>query len=263
MLNKFIFYVILYLITIIFSTLSHAQNKTTRISELESLYKQLKFEEALGQGKKILAHPERLGTDELALVHQYLGVIYYSVGSQDSSRSHFLSYLDLKPDGDLDPVNFSPKIVSFFEKIKNEYRSNVNTYESLAYTRYIYIDDPRPGAGWRSAILPGWGQIYKNQKRRGIIFGSSFWVTALITGVAYYFEDQYHQDYINSQTPEDIDTNYDKYNTWYKVRRSFSWITASIWILNIADALWTPYPKAQFTILPYSPTPYSLKIHLN
>lgn len=263
MLNKHSYYNSLWVILILFSISLASQSSMTRVKEIEVLYKQLKLEKALEIGNELLANPQGLTANELAFIHKYLGVIYFSMGSPDSSRFHFLSYLNLQPEGQLDPVSFSPKIVDFFEDIKREYTPESVSDNVQSMTKYIFVDDPRPGATWRSAIIPGWGQIYKKQKRRGIVFGASFFSSAIMTGIAYSMEDKYHQDYLNSQEVSDIDNNYAKYNDWYKIRRSLSWITAGIWIANIADALWSPFPGTKISVVPTASTPLSIKIDLN
>jgi hypothetical protein len=251
------------LIIIGLSVSAYSQKSVSSIPEIELLYKELKYEKALAKGKELLQTPENLSLNDLATVHKYLGVIYFSIGASDSSRSHFLSYINLKPGGTLDPINFSPKIIEFFENIRDSNQSEYGKVKSEPFTQYVFIEDRRPGAAWRSALLPGWGQMYKNQRSRGIIVSSAFLGSAIITATAFYFEENYHQDYLNSQSQSDIEKNYDKYNNWYKVRRSFTWITASIWLLNLADAIWTPYSKAEISVSPLSPTPLALKLYIN
>ena len=114
MLNKQLFYFCLYLITTGISGLCYGQNSISKIKEIESLYRELKYEEALTKGNQILQSPQSFSSNDLAFVHEYLGVIYFSTGRRDSSQFHFLSYLNLKPGGTLDSVNFSPKIIEFF-----------------------------------------------------------------------------------------------------------------------------------------------------
>ena len=221
---------------------AESQTLISQVNQIEILYKQLKFDEALVTGNNLLRNPAGLSADQLAFLHKYLGVIHYTLGRQDSARFHFLSYFNLEPDGILDPVHFSPKITSFFQEVKDEYQSLPQVPLPAVYNKYIFITDPRPAATWRSALLPGWGQFYKGQKSKGWVMGGAFFSSLIFSGFAYYNENRYHDQYLDSQDPADIKSAYDNYNTWYKIRRNGMIFTAVIWILNVADALWSPYP---------------------
>ena len=157
-----------------------------------------------------------------------------------TARIHFLSLLSIRPDFKLDPVNVSPKIISFFEQLKNETR-NPKTEQAIGYTKYVFLEDLRPGATLRSTLLPGWGQIYKHQKKRGYFIGGVFIASLTATGVSLYFEKDNHNKYLDSTTPAAIEKIYNTYNNWFKRRKLFTIATVSIWAIGILDALWAPY----------------------
>jgi len=219
---------------------STSKNNENQVEQVISLYENLKYEEALDRGRTLLQNRE-LNPDAMLTLNTYLGVIWYSLGKSDSARSYFLSALSIKPDLTLSELKFSPKIIHFFENIKKEYSGIRKSSSEIAFKEYIFIQDLRPGAGWRSALIPGWGQIYKGQKTRGLLIGSAFAAGIISTLFSYTQESRYHDKYLESIVQKEIDDNYQTYNQWYKTRRSLLVFTGIVWTLGIADALWSPY----------------------
>lgn len=229
----------------LFPTHTYCQNKAADVQQLKKLYEQFEFEKVVSLGQQMIKHANKLEREDLLFLHKYLGVTYFLLGKPDSARIQFLSLLSVNPDISLDPVNFSPKIVKFFDEIKSGYGEQTSGQPNPSFTKYIFVEDRRINAVWRSALLPGWGQFYKKQKKRGLIFGSAFVVGVLSTGVALYQENRFHDDYLNTQNPSQLDKNYGKYNAWYKTRRSLSVVTAAVWLAAVVDALWKPTSRTR------------------
>ncbi len=226
-----------------------AQINPGNAAQVKHYYDAVAFDKAISLGRELLHSAEKLSPEELAVIHQYLALSFYNIGKLDSSRTHFLSLLSIYPDMELDPVTISPKIIDFFNSLKKEFQTLNNRNDLPTFTRYIFVDDPRPAAGWRSALLPGWGQFYKHQKMRGIVLGGAFWSSLIATGFAALRESQTHQDYLDSRNPAEINQNYDTYNNWYKTRRALTVTTAVLWGITVADALWSSYPKPTVTLI--------------
>lgn len=222
------------------------------------LYEALEFEKAIQSGQNLLKSNRKYNQDELATVHQYMALAFYNTGKIDSARSHFLTLLSIKPDFELDPISVSPKIISFFDQLKNETRASTEEH-AIGYTKYVFLEDLRPGATLRSALLPGWGQIYKHQKTRGYIIGGAFIASLAATGVSLYLENHNHNKYLDSTTPSAIQANYATYNNWYKRRKAFTIATVSVWAIAILDALWSPY---QHPTLSVGKNDITLSIHI-
>ncbi|RMF56424.1 MAG: hypothetical protein D6748_13560 [Calditrichaeota bacterium] len=225
-----------------------SQQMEPEVQQVKQLYDSLEFEKAISIGQEVLKSRKQISLDGLVIVHRYMALSFYNVGEQDSARSHFLSLLSLNPDEELDPVFISPKIIEFFNKIKEEYLAQQATPTGKPFTRYVLVDDPRPGAGWRSALIPGWGQFYKHQPRKGILIGGAFWSSLLFTGFAALKEKQTHQDYRDAVSPKDIDARYNTYNRWYRTRQIMTYTTLLLWSLSVGDALWSGYPTPVVTL---------------
>ena len=213
------------------------------VQPLDELYTSLQFEATIQEGKRILENQAQLSARELVLVHQYIGLSYYSLGKLDSARSHFYSLLSIDPNWKMDPVKISPKIIAFFEQLKAERAAPPSTLKIVPYTHYVFVPDIRLKAGWRSALLPGWGQLLKKQKKKALVIGAVFYPSLLAAVVSAFQERKAHRSYLHSQTLADIQSTYKTYNTWHRRRLFFVQVTAATWILAVVDALWMPYPS--------------------
>lgn len=227
-----------------------AQTDRADIMQLKFYYDSFEFDKVISAGNAALKSGRQLTPDELEFLHQYMALSFYNTAQLDSARAHFLSLLSLDPDRELDPVNISPKIIDFFNEIKKDYQALAASSPQTAFTKYVFVEDLRPGAAWRSAVIPGWGQFYKQQKAKGYLLGGAFWGSLIATGVAWLKEDQAHQDYLNSSATADIENNYSTYNQWYKTRRTLMVTTAVLWAVTVGDAMWSPYARPSLAFQP-------------
>ena len=112
-----------------------------------------------------------------------------------------------------------------------------------------YKHPDNSSALWRSAILPGWGQFYKNRNGRGTLIVVGETLTLAAGGLSLYNEltqknimdnpEVSYQDYIAAEK------SYEQWNT----ARHISFITAAvIYSLNLVDAYLTP-AKSQNNIV--------------
>lgn len=238
---------IILLISISFCYISSAQPSNTNENRVRLLYERLEFDEAIETGQNLLASNLELGKEDLITINEYMALSFYNLGKIDSARSHFLSLLSIEPAFELDPIEVSPKIITFFNELKQEAGSQ-QAEDAIGYTKYIFVEDLRPGATFRSIILPGWGQFYKHQKTRGYILGGAFVASLAATGVSLYFEKDNRDKYLGSTTPSTIEKDYQTYNDWFKRRKLFTVSTICIWAVAVLDAMWTPYPQVGISL---------------
>ncbi|HHJ52765.1 MAG TPA: hypothetical protein ENJ89_06180 [Caldithrix abyssi] len=232
---------------VLFSAL-HAQPQQNRASQVKQLYESLQFEQAIQLSQRLLRDDTITNPQDLITIHQYAGFSFFNLGRPDSAKKHFLTILSIDPEYEFNPVNTSPKIITFFKKIKEKYQINRDTDRQVAYVRYVFVRDLRPGATWRSALLPGWGQYFKGQKNKGKILSSSFAGGALLTITSYLLERNYHQKYRDATSQSEIQKNYDAYNRWYKARHYAMYFTAAVWTISVLDAIWAPYSSTALTL---------------
>ncbi len=218
----------------------HAQDKASQLlKELHAAYDRLDYAEAETKANEALQAYQQLSVEQLAEVHTTLGLIYFTQNRTLEARRHFESALSLRPELDLDPNFVSPKILQFFEQVKTEWTARRSTPadQAPAEARYIILTDPRPAATLRSMVFPGWGQLYKGQRRKGWVL-AGLWGASLVGSVATTVARNRAQDRYQAETdPDRIEARYDTFNRWHKVRNGFLSVSAAIWVYGFVDAL--------------------------
>lgn len=249
-------------ITLVFLLMTAGQPAAVAqsLSEVQSLYDEGRYSEAIRRSGAMLKNVEALQATEIVILHRLTAIAFYNIGQQDSSKSHFLSLLSLRPDIRLDAGEVSPKIIEFFEQIRREAPRPPDDARTIAYTRYLIEKDLRRHAAWRSALLPGWGQFYKGQPKRAILLGGLFWAGLSGTIIARSREIDRRDSYAGATGGSNIRSAYDEYNRWFKTRQGLSYATALLWLLAVGDANFSDYRKPPISIDPGGQITLSLQV---
>lgn len=154
--------------------------------------------------------------------------------------------------------NFVEVIKSDGEKItinglekEEEYWQVVSENGKMKYQYWVLMRTLKPGYNgprnikegygfapvWRSAIVPGWGQLYKKEKTKGILILSATAVT--VSGIII-SQTMYQTNINNAESTHNIDL-IEAYladaDTWQTMRNIFSVAAGAIYIYNIVDAI--------------------------
>ncbi|MFN8258373.1 MAG: DUF5683 domain-containing protein [Bacteroidales bacterium] len=92
---------------------------------------------------------------------------------------------------------------------------------------------------WRSGLVPGWGQLYKNQKGKGYVMLAG---TGALWGCIAYTQFKYIQNYNDAQLYKGSNNDYyltykENYEKWEKRRNTFLIGYSVYWALNIVDVV--------------------------
>ncbi|RMF56805.1 MAG: hypothetical protein D6743_19740 [Calditrichaeota bacterium] len=229
--------VLLLLLTAVTPSFSQSDGATL-LEEIQNAYAQLNFREAEIKAKAALRDFQRFTPDQLTEVHKILGLVYISKNNPVDARQQFELALSLNPDLELDPLLVSPKILEFYAKVKRSWRAKQRAdVRSDARVRYVVVEDPRPAAALRSMLLPGWGQIYKGEKRKGVLL-TTLWGIGVAGSIIAHIERQNAEDrYLAEIDPAKIESRFDTFNRWHKVRNSFLVFSAGVWLFSYFDAI--------------------------
>ncbi len=245
----------------IFTIAANAQVPTNPLPEMQNLYKNLEFEGVIKVGRQFLRSNRSVPPSRLTDITELMALSFYQLGEIDSARAYFLSLLSIDPQHKLDPIQTSPKIIQFFNQLKENYQQSGEKPQIVTYRKYIFIKDPRPGAAWRSIILPGWGQFFKGQKKKAWIVGGVFTTLLVTSTISWIQENRFHDKYLSARQPTEIEKRYKTYNNWYKIRRVSTLLTVSSWIYAFVDALWSPVVLPEARLQKNGAILYSLQIH--
>ncbi len=92
------------------------------------------------------------------------------------------------------------------------------------------------GALRRSAMLPGWGQFYKQRKKWGYIWGISVGVAFLTSSYFTYAYIKNNNAYRNAEPQDDPASLYSKADSSYTAMQIGWYVTLGLYVLNLADA---------------------------
>jgi len=134
---------------------------------------------------------------------------------------------------------------------EEEYWQSVKSGTGIEHQYWVLFKIPKPGANanmslsqgygfgpiWRSALLPGWGQRTKGEKRKGSRFLIATTTAGAATFLSFYMSESYSQ---NAETERDLD-NRNFYSDWsnrtYTIGIVSGLITGGLYGYNIFDAM--------------------------
>jgi hypothetical protein len=209
------------------------------VGAIARTYDAMEYSQTIELSNRAIEKYDVYKTDELIRIYQIQALSYFHMGDTSASRGAFVSMLSLDPEINLDPVTISPKIINFYHRVRSDYQENKES-EAIVETRYIQLEDPRPAAGWRSLVLPGWGQIYKDEQTKGYIILSGFALNTTALIISILNENKTKDIYLSATHPDEIMTTYDDYNIWHHRRQILTYSQILIWSYAVADAIWKP-----------------------
>lgn len=179
--------------------------------------------------------------DDLARMrfHVILGFVYVARDQREPALQEFTQVIAVNPAFELDPVQTSPKILHVFKEAKSDYMLRVASEPAIFRMPQA---DVRLSASWRSLLLPGWGQFYKQQGNKGAAFMAAQAVA--LAGLIYAQTEvnRRHNDYLHIRDYDNpaIDDRYGEYRRAYQFRNVVGYVTLGIYLGNYLDALYTP-----------------------
>ena len=161
----------------------------------------------------------------------------FEVNNLPEAESQLLLAVQLNPSLELDPLDTPPRLYEAFEEIKKEYSDNASQINDPQDIRYLLVYDPRASAALRSMAVPGWGQLYKGEKRKGIVLASLWGVTASGSIIAHVRRNQAQDHYRASETQAQTQSRFRAFSTWHKVRNNLMLAATGIWVYSYIDAI--------------------------
>ena len=218
------------------------------------------YDAAEGRAREAIGRYDELSPDQLVTAHSTLGVLLHARNAPVEARAQFEAALALDPALTLDPVFVSPRTRAFFETVREALE--VEPQAAAPEVRYLVLEDRRPAAALRSLALPGWGQLYKEDRTKGLAFAGAGALAAggLVLSAVQYADARsaYRNACVGTVRPdgtpclprdrtsvEEIAGDlYDGQNRWKRARNAFAVGAAVVWTAAVLDALATGAPEA-------------------
>lgn len=180
-------------------------------------------------------------------LHTYLAFSYVALEEREKAKEEFSHILDLDESFTLNPEFVSPKIIQVFREVKETKFPKRPSYSTTlppgGPEKGVSPLLPWKGVFYRSSLLPGWGQSFRGERKKGKILKYSFLTASaglISTHIAYLVT---HNAYLNAKEPGDIEKKYKRYDFCYRTRTFFISLTAATYLYNIMDALLTESPQ--------------------
>lgn len=220
-----------------YAALFAQQESSKTVEQIREYYDQLLFAEAEKQAQEALKKYENFTPGQLEEIHKILGLIYFSQNKPTQAREQFENALSLNADLKLDPLYVSPKILEFFDSVKRDWLAAKKEEEQQVSVRYLVVEDTRPAAALRSMVLPGWGQFYKGEKKKGIVLSTLWGVGVVGTVLAHIARNNAEDDYLAETDPQKIGSRFSTFNNYHKLRNSLAAFSAAVWVVSYLDAI--------------------------
>lgn len=207
------------------------------LDDIRNAYERLDFPVAEARVVAALETYERFSPAELSEIHVFYALILYARNDLAESEVQLSQAIQLTPTLDLDPLVTPPQLFAVFGKLKeNQQKASAQPLEPTE-VRYVVLRDLRAGAAMRSMLVPGWGQLYKGEQKKGVIMTGLWATTAGGALVAHIRRNQTRDYYRASTTQAETQDRFGAFSTWHKVRNSLLAGAAGIWVYSYVDAM--------------------------
>jgi hypothetical protein len=233
---------------LLFGSAVCAQSYSDSVYQIENDFKSFKYEEVIKRSSDLLSS-DSLPSVMKPQLYMMKGISHFVLLQDSLAKDSFLEILKLNPQFYPDSVVTSPKIISFFNEVKNKYEwyylpgSNADADTVLLNPprdEFLQYKEKFRSAVVRSLLFPGLGHLY--------LENNTGWYLSIPAGVSflssiYYIIDTQNKrmDYLNAQDPDLINEKYKDYNSSYKMRNISIIVYSAIWLFSQFDILTTDY----------------------
>lgn len=223
------------------------------VVDIKHKYESFEYRQVIDFTNNLLLSDTSLTKNDFIELHKMKAISYFSLAESDSARYVFIEILKMDPEFSLDPIRTSPKILVFFNGIKDEFNEILSSAKlaeaeerTIIPSEIEVFDHGRFNNSLiRSTVLPGWGHLFADENTAGLILTSA---GTLNLGTLVYFiidSDKKQNNYLNETDVTKISDKYNKYNTSYKIRNILIASYAAIWLYSQIDLIF--YSHDMFT----------------
>ena len=225
------------------------QSNQEIIGDIKNAYENLDFSVAEARIEAAINTFDRFTPAELGEIYSISAYIFFARDDQAGTRRQLDLALQIHPELKLSAREAPPQVIAILDELIQIRAASLPTETEL---RYLVVEDPRPAAVMRSMLLPGWGQLYKQEKKKGILLISAWGVTSIGALVAHNERKKAEEHYLASIDLQQINDRYPAFNKWHKTRNNLFLAAAGVWAFSYIDALLSRnLPPAQNKNLPF------------
>ena len=230
----------------LFAVQAYAQQKGNTVLKLKNELESFKYDKVISDADSILNSKPNINQEDLVNIYKMKGIAQFSLSDEEGAKVSFINILKIDSTFKLDSTDTSPKIISFFNQVKNEYSQILGSQKQFVKVDTVYVPklinnnsstDRFRQASIRSILIPGLGHLYLNQAVKGSVLTA---LCVLSIGSSIYFiidSNKKESQYLSAVDPAVIQSSYKKYNTSYKLRNASLITFAAVWLYSQIDLL--------------------------
>lgn len=225
------------------------QDNKEIILELTQKFRDFEYQQVVEDADILFNEKEKFSNPEVIEIYRMKGISHYALLDDSEARLSFIEILKIDTSYSLDPSYTSPKIITFFSDVKNEYLASIEGKEEQIFvTKYDTVYVPVTyrdtiseynfkQALIRSVFVPGTGHLYLESSLKSWLLT---FLSAVSIGSGIYFiidSNKKEKIYLEERNSNEIGERYNDYNFSYRMR-DLSFISfAALWIYSQLDLL--------------------------
>jgi hypothetical protein len=223
-------------------SLASAQESAGDLRLLIDKFRAFEYHAMIAMAESMLVHQKSLPPLQAIEIYRMKAIAHYTLSQTEAAKAGFAAILEIDSTFALDTLQNSPKIVNFYQQVKNQFQRQRKRDEPEIKTEpdKPIKTPPRPQPDFakaisRSLIWPGWGHRIYGRSTKGWVLSLTGLATAGAT--AYYFFDsrQKESDYLNETRHDQINEKYERYNSSYRRRNFFAATFIAVWAYSQFD----------------------------
>jgi len=225
------------------------QDNKEVIQDLTQKFRDFEYKQVIEDAEELLNGKEKFSNPEVIEIYRMKGISHYALLDDSEARLSFIEILKIDTSYSLDPSYTSPKIITFFSDVKNEYLASIEGKEDeIVITKYDTVYVPvtyrdtvseynLKQALIRSVLIPGTGHLYLQSNLKSWLL--TFLSAASIGSGIYFAVDANKKEkiYLEERNANETGEKYNDYNFSYRMKNLAFISFAALWIYSQLDLL--------------------------
>jgi len=221
----------------------YSQQKDTRLESISKNFQSFDYQAVVIKADSLLNTENDLNDSEKVEINRLKGISHYSLLQMRLALNSFINILKVKPNYEMNPTQNSPKIVKYFNEIKENFMdivlSKIREKENVEKLNTMLANQRTENniAIGNSLLLPGLGHLHHGETTKGWSLISA---TIVTLGSSIYFivdSNSKENDYLNEIEKSQIEIKYKRYNDAYTFRNISLISFAAVWLYAQTDLL--------------------------
>lgn len=225
------------------------QENKDELKDLAQKFSNFEYSDVIEQASQLIEDKSQFTRLQLIEIYRMKGISHFSMLDEDKARLSFIEILKIDTSYTLSPSNTSPKIISFFNKVKNEYLISVEgKEEKITVVKHdtvyvpVTVRDTLAAHRLRQALLPsffipGTGHLVLESSLKSWTL-TTLSVASIATGIFYIIDtNKKEKEYLQETDLNEVSEKYNKYNFSYRMRNLAVISYVALWLYCQLDIL--------------------------